>query len=29
MAAAFSDEVGALVADVVLHWGRKEEGAQV
>jgi hypothetical protein len=27
-AAAFSDEVGAPMADVVLRQGRKEEGAQ-
>jgi hypothetical protein len=26
-AAAFSDEVGALVASMVLHQGGKEEGA--
>jgi hypothetical protein len=29
MAAVFSDEVGALVAGVVLRQGGKEEGAQV
>jgi hypothetical protein len=29
MAVAFSDEVGALVAGVVLHQGGMEEGAQV